>query len=100
MKKLDVNGDLFLAIVTIKNVGSFKRVYELETNENIVIFAQKVYSDLKNEFPKYTEMYVSEYGDMEAYPIIDIYINEDDPSESTFDIISDDDLLPADNYDF
>lgn len=78
MKKINVNGTLFSAIIKV-NGQNITEVYECGVDENINEFAQAVFKDIENSYPNYTEIWVSAYGDPEAYPIIEVDTDPDDP---------------------
>ena len=86
MKRLNITGKIYMAYIKVGQLGSFKRVYEKSQNEDLHTFAMAVYEDIKNEFPKYTEIDVIEYGDSESDYIIEIY-KDDDPTENIFYIV-------------
>lgn len=72
MKKLEMNGKVFAA--TIKENGKVhNRIYVWETKiESLSDFAKAVCADIESVFPKYSSVWVSTYGDMEADAIIEI----------------------------
>lgn len=80
MKKINVKGELFMAIIKV-NGQNVTEVYEYECgiDEGINRFAQAVFKDIKKSYPNYTEIWVSAYGDPEAYPIIEVDTDPDDP---------------------
>ena len=72
MKKLEMNGKIFAA--TIKESGKVhNRIYIWEIKiESLSEFAKAVVAEIESVFPKYSEIWVSAYGDAEADPIIEI----------------------------
>ena len=78
MKKINVKGTLFATTIKV-NGQNIIEVYECGVDENINDFAQAVFKDVENSHPNYTEIWCSAYGDPEAYPIIEVDTDPDDP---------------------
>lgn len=78
MKKLEMSGKIFAATIK-ENEKVYNRIYIWETKiESLSEFAKAVYAEIESVFPKYSSVWVSTYGDIEAEAIIEIDKDFDD----------------------